>query len=263
MQGEQIQECRNRLDNTEHEQHELAKTVLDLQARMAAAEQALHIARSSDPNPPGIASKSWHREPDDTLLRISAAHHMAKSEAERVFAAVLVHAKLAQGDGQPPVASLLIHAAFSKNYVFQFSGAAGLGASNCRHVWESLRDAQGEWVKFFGAAANAQRQQVFISLDRTPKQAAVEQMGKIFEKDLKVALPSRHVTFQRRNAKVLIDRVEVAHVKCPERDRYELIVNPDALKQIGVPSETLAEQWRKCLHATMATPGGIRWESCV
>ena len=132
VQGEQIQECRNRLDNTEHEQHELAKTVLNLQARMAAAEQALHIALSSDPNPPGIASKSWNREPDDTLLRISAANHMAKSEAERVFAAVLVHAKLAQGDGQPPVASLLIHAAFSKNYVFQLSGAAGLGFFMCQ-----------------------------------------------------------------------------------------------------------------------------------
>ena len=185
---------------------------------------------------------------------------MAKAQAEKVFAAIVAHAKL---PNTPHHTTLLTLSPFGKTFLYKFTGHRDLAISRCRAVYESLRNAKGEWKTFNALTTREVEQQVYVGFDRTPKQAAEGRVGKAMVKQLQEACPKREISFQSRGAHILVDWVQVAKVSCVASDKNEILINPVGLQQISLEASIMQQEAAKVLKQLELSPGGIRWESCI
>ena len=256
------------MDNAEHEQHEMSKTVLHLQTQMVEMEErlrqqgmAIGAATSAAPVPPGNRG-ICDRQPDGTLLRLSAAQLVAKTEVIVALNKLLVESGKQPEDEHGPLYKCLTAPATSKSFTFQFRGTPTLGAAAVQHLWASLRTSDGSWKERFIDTPTSGPVRLYTSLDESPKQSAERRHGKAMAQHLAHSI-GRSTEYSKRSLEIIVDWLPVVRIEVPAKNQPRVQMSEDNLKKTNITEEQIKSASHHASHEGGMPTSNTRWTQCL
>ena len=178
-----------RMDKLEHDHLELEDRVSKMEAKLRAQEAHLQktdkeIATFSAADPvKAVRDDAWDRAPDFTVLKLNANSMVAKSQVQSVIADWLSEAGC---DGDK---AKLEGPALGKAFSLQFGGDTVLAARRAKKAHASLRGSDGSWKEHKVRAPSGEEVDLYVGIDKSPKQQQTESCGKRLLKHLQAKHP--------------------------------------------------------------------------
>ena len=139
---------------------------------------------------------SWEREPDLSVLKLNSSGLVAKSSVAEAIAGWLEEASC---EGEK---AKLEGPNLGNNFVLQFSGCSVLAARRSKKAHSLLRDAGGQWRELKVQAPSGESIDLYVGIDKKPKQLQTERAGNRLLKHLEAKHSGQDFGLVRREGMV-------------------------------------------------------------